>query len=146
MTHTKTVVAFIHVEPRDVTDGSAAETKLVKNAKWLARKMGYPAGYPALVYPSGGRKGRARRCQGLDRTGATTIGERRIRSGADALRVFQRSLHRGARPSPGENLQGILTICPSGQVTRTIPSACKCPASRRRKKGISFPGPLHHSS
>ncbi len=38
MTHTKTVVAFIHVEPRDVTDGSAAETKLVKNAKWLARK------------------------------------------------------------------------------------------------------------
>ena len=32
------VVAFIHVEPADVVQGSAAETKLVKNAKWLARK------------------------------------------------------------------------------------------------------------
>ena len=33
-----TVVAFIHIEPRDVEDGSSAETKLVKNSKWLARK------------------------------------------------------------------------------------------------------------
>lgn len=33
----KAVIAFIHVEPRDVGNGSA-ETKLVKNAKWLARK------------------------------------------------------------------------------------------------------------
>ena len=32
------VVAFIHVEPGDVQPGSSAETKLVKNAKWLARK------------------------------------------------------------------------------------------------------------
>ena len=32
------VVAFIHVEPKDVVQGSHAETKLVKNAKWLARK------------------------------------------------------------------------------------------------------------
>ncbi len=32
------VVAFVHVEPRDVEPGSTAETKLVKNAKWLARK------------------------------------------------------------------------------------------------------------
>ena len=38
MAHEKTVVAFIHVEPDDVLDGSPAETKLVKNAKWLARK------------------------------------------------------------------------------------------------------------
>lgn len=34
----KAAVAFIHVEPSDVLDGSSAETKLVKNAKWLARK------------------------------------------------------------------------------------------------------------
>ena len=34
----KVVVAFVHVEPKDVEKGSAAETKLVKNAKWLARK------------------------------------------------------------------------------------------------------------
>ena len=34
----KTVVAFIHVEPKDVAGDSSAETKLVKNAKWLARK------------------------------------------------------------------------------------------------------------
>jgi hypothetical protein len=34
----KTVVAFVHIEPRDVDNGSSAETKLVKNAKWLARK------------------------------------------------------------------------------------------------------------
>ncbi len=34
----KTIVSFVHVEPKDVTDGSSAETKLVKNAKWLARK------------------------------------------------------------------------------------------------------------
>ena len=32
------VVAFVHVEPKDVEPGSSAETKLVKNAKWLARK------------------------------------------------------------------------------------------------------------
>lgn len=32
------VVAFIHVEPGDILAGSSAETKLVKNAKWLARK------------------------------------------------------------------------------------------------------------
>ena len=34
----KTVVAFVHIEPQDVDNGSSAETKLVKNAKWLARK------------------------------------------------------------------------------------------------------------
>lgn len=38
MDQAKAVVVFIHVEPKDVTDGSSAETKLVKNAKWLARK------------------------------------------------------------------------------------------------------------
>lgn len=32
------VVAFVHVEPGDIDDGGSAETKLVKNAKWLARK------------------------------------------------------------------------------------------------------------
>jgi hypothetical protein len=36
--YVKVVVAFVHVEPADVADGSSAETKLVKNAKWLARK------------------------------------------------------------------------------------------------------------
>jgi len=34
----KAVVAFVHVEPDDVEEGGSAETKLVKNAKWLARK------------------------------------------------------------------------------------------------------------
>ncbi|GAB4265812.1 MAG: hypothetical protein Kow0092_18360 [Deferrisomatales bacterium] len=32
------VVAFVHVEPGDLEVASGAETKLVKNAKWLARK------------------------------------------------------------------------------------------------------------
>ncbi len=32
------VVAFVHIEPGDVEDGSSTETKLIKNAKWLARK------------------------------------------------------------------------------------------------------------
>jgi hypothetical protein len=32
------VVAFVHIEPKDVESESSAETKLVKNAKWLARK------------------------------------------------------------------------------------------------------------
>ena len=32
------VVAFVHVEPKDLEAGSSAETKRVKNAKWLARK------------------------------------------------------------------------------------------------------------
>lgn len=36
--HTGTVVAFVHVEGRDLQEGATAETKLVKNAKWLARK------------------------------------------------------------------------------------------------------------
>ncbi len=34
----KAVVAFVHVEPKDVEGGGSVETKLVKNAKWLARK------------------------------------------------------------------------------------------------------------
>jgi len=36
-THQNTVAAFVHVEPADLESGHA-ETKLVKNAKWLARK------------------------------------------------------------------------------------------------------------
>ena len=32
------VVAFVHLEPGDSEPNSSAETKLVKNAKWLARK------------------------------------------------------------------------------------------------------------
>ncbi len=38
MTLEKAVVAFIHVEPPDMEEGNSVETKLVKNAKWLARK------------------------------------------------------------------------------------------------------------
>jgi hypothetical protein len=34
------VVAFVHVEPSDFEPNRSAETKLVKNAKWLARKWG----------------------------------------------------------------------------------------------------------
>ena len=34
----KVVAAFVHVEPQDVAAETSAETKLVKNAKWLARK------------------------------------------------------------------------------------------------------------
>ena len=37
-----TVVAFVHIEPKDVDAGSSTETKLVKNAKWLARKWETP--------------------------------------------------------------------------------------------------------
>ncbi len=33
-----TAAAFVHVESKDVEEGSGSETKLVKNAKWLARK------------------------------------------------------------------------------------------------------------
>jgi len=29
----KVVVAFVHIEPKDVEQGSSSETKLVKNAK-----------------------------------------------------------------------------------------------------------------
>ena len=36
--HENAVVAFIHVEPKDVENDNSAETKLVKNAKWMARK------------------------------------------------------------------------------------------------------------
>jgi len=32
------VVAFIHVEPKDILEGSSAEKKLLKNLKWLAKK------------------------------------------------------------------------------------------------------------
>ncbi len=32
------VAAFVHVESADIRPASKAETKLVKNAKWLARK------------------------------------------------------------------------------------------------------------
>ncbi|MGD9333074.1 MAG: threonyl-tRNA synthetase editing domain-containing protein [Desulfobacterales bacterium] len=36
--YTNCVAAFVHVEPGDVLAGSGTETKLVKTAKWLARK------------------------------------------------------------------------------------------------------------
>lgn len=36
--HENAVVAFVHVEPADVEREKTVETKLVKNAKWLARK------------------------------------------------------------------------------------------------------------
>ena len=36
--HENAVVAFIHVEPKDGENDNSTETKLVKNAKWLARK------------------------------------------------------------------------------------------------------------
>jgi hypothetical protein len=36
--HQNSIVAFVHVEPKDLEKGHPAETKLVKNAKWLARK------------------------------------------------------------------------------------------------------------
>jgi len=36
--HEKAAVAFIHVEPEDGEGNPSSETKLVKNAKWLARK------------------------------------------------------------------------------------------------------------
>lgn len=32
------LVAFVHVEPKDVIEGSSAEKKLLKNLKWLAKK------------------------------------------------------------------------------------------------------------
>ncbi|MCU7940807.1 MAG: threonyl-tRNA synthetase editing domain-containing protein [gamma proteobacterium symbiont of Bathyaustriella thionipta] len=32
------LVAFIHVEPKDVLEGSSAEKKLLKNIKWLSKK------------------------------------------------------------------------------------------------------------
>ncbi|MFZ7125999.1 MAG: threonyl-tRNA synthetase editing domain-containing protein [Desulfobacterales bacterium] len=36
--HDHSVVAFVHVEPGDTAAGGSVETKLVKHAKWLARK------------------------------------------------------------------------------------------------------------
>ena len=32
------LVAFIHVEPKDVIEGNSSEKKLLKNIKWLAKK------------------------------------------------------------------------------------------------------------
>lgn len=32
------IVAFVHVEPKDVQEGSSSEKKLLKNLKWLAKK------------------------------------------------------------------------------------------------------------
>lgn len=36
-----TVVAFIHVEPKDVLEGNSAEKKLLKNLKWLVKKWNH---------------------------------------------------------------------------------------------------------
>jgi len=56
----KTVVAFVHIEPADVQEGSNAETKLIKNSKWLARKwetmkivLHSNAGYSVFQTPYG---------------------------------------------------------------------------------------------
>lgn len=36
--HQCAIVAFIHVEPKDVEEGSSAAKKLLKNTKWLVKK------------------------------------------------------------------------------------------------------------
>lgn len=36
--HHNILVAFIHIEPKDVIEGSSSEKKLLKNIKWLAKK------------------------------------------------------------------------------------------------------------
>lgn len=32
------IVAFVHIEPKDIQQGSSSEKKLLKNLKWLAKK------------------------------------------------------------------------------------------------------------
>lgn len=36
--YTDQIVAFVHIEPKDLLEGSSAEKKLLKNLKWLAKK------------------------------------------------------------------------------------------------------------
>ncbi len=36
--HKNAVVAFVHIEPKDIENGGSTETRLVKTIKWLARK------------------------------------------------------------------------------------------------------------
>ncbi len=36
--YSEQIVAFVHIEPEDVQEGSSAEKKLLKNLKWLAKK------------------------------------------------------------------------------------------------------------
>ncbi len=36
--YTDQIVAFVHIEPKDLEEGSSAEKKLLKNLKWLAKK------------------------------------------------------------------------------------------------------------
>jgi hypothetical protein len=79
--HEKAVVAFVHVEPKDVEDDRSAETKLVKNAKWLARKWKIKKVVLHSFTHLGEAKAEPEKAQALlDRTG-----ERLRNSGYDAV-------------------------------------------------------------
>ena len=74
------VVAFIHVEPGDVEPGSSAETKLVKNAKWLARKWEVTSILLHSFTHLGEKKADADRAARL----IAQAGQRLVKSGYDA--------------------------------------------------------------
>ena len=46
----KVVVAFLHVEPKDVEKDSTSETKLVKNSKWACKEVGCHQNSSPLIY------------------------------------------------------------------------------------------------
>jgi len=105
MVHEQTIVIFIHVEPSDVEEeGGSAETKLVKNAKWLARKWETRRIILHSFTHLGEQKADPVAAKGLIDRVAEALGNSRLHSGSDALRLFQRSFPRCAGASAGKDL------------------------------------------
>ena len=50
--HQQSIVAFIHIEPKDVLEGSSSATKLLKNLKWLVKKWQCDGTKPKIILHS----------------------------------------------------------------------------------------------
>ncbi len=85
-----TVVAFVHVEPKDMETGGA-ETKLVKNAKWLARKWDTTKVILHSFTHLGEEKAEPDQARELVESGLQTAGRRGLFGDSDALWIFSES-------------------------------------------------------
>ena len=91
-----------------MVDGSSAETKLVKNAKWLARKWETQK----IVLHSFTHLGEKKADDEAAKELIDRVQKRLEAAGytavLDTLRLFQRPFHGCARTSAGKDLQGVL--------------------------------------
>jgi len=100
------VVAFVHIEPGDVEDGSSAETKLIKNAKWLARKWNITRIVLHSFTHLGEEKADPDKAQDL-------LGRAQMRlenAGYSVVQTPYGYIHKSSGSPSGKSIQGILGL------------------------------------